>query len=44
MSHPDNPNRFAIIPFRRKDLSKGTLKSILRQAGLTKEELIELIR
>jgi len=28
-----------VIPFHRKDLPKGTLVEILRQAGVSKEEL-----
>ena len=43
MSHPQEPNRFAVIPMHTKDLAKGTLMSILSQAGISKEELIELL-
>jgi predicted RNA binding protein YcfA (HicA-like mRNA interferase family) len=28
-----------VVPFHRKDLPKGTLLEILRQAGISKEEL-----
>ncbi|MBI5188922.1 MAG: type II toxin-antitoxin system HicA family toxin [Nitrospirae bacterium] len=31
--------RRATVPFHTKDLPKGTLLSILKQAGITKEEL-----
>lgn len=31
--------RRATIPFHAKDLPKGTILSILKQAGITKEEL-----
>lgn len=31
--------RRAVIPVHTKDLPKGTLMSILKQAGITKEEL-----
>lgn len=31
--------RRAVVPFHTKDLPKGTILSILRQAGITKEEL-----
>lgn len=34
-----NTKRRATIPFHKKDLPKGTLLSILKQAGVTKEEL-----
>lgn len=35
--------RLVIVP-SRKELPKGTLVSILEQAGLSKEEFIELLR
>lgn len=31
--------RRVIVPFHKKDLPKGTLLEILRQAGLSREEL-----
>ena len=31
--------RRAVVPFHTKDLPKGTILSILNQAGITKEEL-----
>ena len=31
--------RRVIIPYHKKDLPKGTLMEILRQAGINKEEL-----
>ena len=34
--------RTVIVPLH-DELSKGTLKSIIRQAGITKEQLIELL-
>jgi predicted RNA binding protein YcfA (HicA-like mRNA interferase family) len=41
--HPDNPERLVTIPVHDKDLPKGTLKNILRQAKLTVEELLRLL-
>lgn len=35
--------RRAVLPFHAKDLPKGTLLSILRQAGVAKEELKKLL-
>ena len=32
-----------VVPFHKKDLPKGTLLEILRQAGLSKEEVKELM-
>ena len=43
MSHPKDPNRFAVIPVHTKDIAKGTLMFILRQAGISKDELNELL-
>jgi predicted RNA binding protein YcfA (HicA-like mRNA interferase family) len=40
--HPTRP-RIVTVPFHRKDLKRGTLKSILDQAGLSAEEFIRLI-
>ncbi|MBM4177052.1 MAG: addiction module toxin, HicA family [Ignavibacteria bacterium] len=34
--------RRVVVPFHKKDLPKGTLYEILRQAGLSKEELKNL--
>jgi predicted RNA binding protein YcfA (HicA-like mRNA interferase family) len=36
--HPDTKRR-AVVPFHRRDLPKGTLLEILRQAGISREEL-----
>jgi len=37
-----NPNtgRKAVIPFHNKDLPKGTLNQILKQAGIGRDEII----
>ncbi len=40
--HPSRPG-IVTVPFHRKDLKRGTLKSILRQADLTVEEFIALL-
>jgi predicted RNA binding protein YcfA (HicA-like mRNA interferase family) len=39
---PDGPTRLVIIPERR-DLPRGTLHAILQQAGLTQEQLADLL-
>ncbi|MGH1364855.1 MAG: type II toxin-antitoxin system HicA family toxin [Calditrichia bacterium] len=41
--HPDRPGNIVVVPFHNRDLKKGTLKSILRQAGLSVEELIDIL-
>ena len=40
MRHPDG--RMAIVPLHR-ELATGTLRSILRQAGLSTDQLSELL-
>ncbi len=40
--HPDRAG-IVTVPFHRKDLKRGTLKSILEQAGLSTEEFIQLL-
>ena len=31
------------VPFHRKDMPRGTLRAIIRQAGLTVEEFLEYL-
>jgi len=40
--HQTESHRRVSIPFHNKDLKRGTLKSILRQANLSIEEFIKL--
>ena len=40
--HPDTKQR-AVVPVHRRDLPQGTLLSILKQAGIEREELIDLL-
>lgn len=35
--------RMAIVPFHKKDLPKGTLLEILKQAGISREEIDALL-
>jgi predicted RNA binding protein YcfA (HicA-like mRNA interferase family) len=37
--HPESKRRVT-VPFHRKDLPRGTLLEILRQAGLSREDII----
>lgn len=39
--HPETRQR-VVIPVHKKDLPKGTLMEILKQAGIKKEELADL--
>jgi predicted RNA binding protein YcfA (HicA-like mRNA interferase family) len=41
--HRTDPKLRVTIPIDNKDLPAGTLKAILRQAGLSVEELLELL-
>src|SRR5690349_7672793 len=44
LAHPDDPKRAVTVPVHgNRDLKPGTLRSILRQAGLTAEELRDLL-
>lgn len=36
--------RRAVVPYHQKDLPKGTILSILREAGITKKELENLMK
>jgi predicted RNA binding protein YcfA (HicA-like mRNA interferase family) len=40
--HPDRAG-LVTVPFHRKDLKRGTLNSILDQAGLSTEEFLKLL-
>ena len=37
--NPERPGKIVTLPFHNKDLKKGTLKSILKQAALEIEDL-----
>ncbi len=40
--NPSN-NRYTTIPRHRSDMPEGTLRNIIKQAGLTVDEFIELL-
>lgn len=40
--HPETRRR-VVVPMHKKELPKGTLLEILKQAGISKEELEDLI-
>lgn len=40
--HPENKRR-VVVPLHKKDLPKGTLIQILKQAGINREELNKLL-
>lgn len=41
--HRSRPELKVTIPIHNKDVPQGTLKSILRQAGISVEEFLELL-
>lgn len=41
--HPADASRRVTLPIHNKDLPRGTLKSILRQAQLATEEFLKLL-
>ena len=40
--HPETKRR-VVVPFHKRDLPKGTVMEILRQAGISREELKDLL-
>jgi len=40
--HPETRRR-AVVPFHKGNLPKGTFREILRQAGISKEELSDFL-
>ncbi|HEY7300104.1 MAG TPA: type II toxin-antitoxin system HicA family toxin [Xanthobacteraceae bacterium] len=44
LEHPGDPTRTVVVPCHsRRDLKPGTLRGIIRQAGLTVEEFSKLL-
>jgi predicted RNA binding protein YcfA (HicA-like mRNA interferase family) len=43
LKHPDRPALRVVVPYHAGDVKRGTLRSILRQANLTVDELIALL-
>ncbi len=41
--HRTDPERKVTLPIHNKDLPPGTLKSILKQAGMSAEEFLRLL-
>ncbi len=40
----ESPSLRVVVPVHRGDLPAGTVNAILRQAGLSQDELLELLR
>ena len=43
LKHPDHPERSVTVAYHATDLKPATLRSIIKQAGLTTEEFLELL-
>jgi predicted RNA binding protein YcfA (HicA-like mRNA interferase family) len=43
LKHPDHPAVRVVVPYHVGDVKRGTLRSILRQANLSVDELIALL-
>jgi predicted RNA binding protein YcfA (HicA-like mRNA interferase family) len=41
--HPDHPERVVTVPLHGRDIKRGTLRSIIKQAGLTADEFLDLL-
>ena len=44
LKHPQKPMLRVTLPWHNRDLKRGTLASIIDQAGLTNEQFIALLR
>lgn len=43
LKHPAKPTLRVTVPFHNRDLKRGTLQSIVKQAGFTNEEFLDLL-
>ena len=43
LKHSDKPTLRVTVPYHNRDLKRGTLQSIVRQAGLMNEEFLKLL-
>lgn len=43
LKHPDKPHLFVTVAFHKREVPRGTLRAIIKQAGLTTEEFIALL-
>ncbi|PYS68798.1 MAG: toxin-antitoxin system, toxin component, HicA family protein [Acidobacteria bacterium] len=43
LKHPAKPAFRVTVPFHNRDLKRGTLQSIVKQAGFTNEEFLSLL-
>lgn len=43
LKHPDKPHLHVTVAFHKKEVPRGTLRAILRQADLTVDEFLKLL-
>ena len=43
LKHPAKPNLRVTVPYHNLDLKRGTVQSIVKQAGFTNEQFLKLI-
>src|SRR3972149_1931329 len=41
--HPSHPSKRVVLPYHNKDLKRGTLQSILKQAGLSLDDFLSCL-
>jgi predicted RNA binding protein YcfA (HicA-like mRNA interferase family) len=44
LQHRDDPTRLTIVPMHSRDIAPGTLRAILKQTRLSREEFLELVK
>jgi predicted RNA binding protein YcfA (HicA-like mRNA interferase family) len=43
LKHPDKPRLHVTVAFHKREVPRGTLRSIIKQAGLTTDEFMKLL-
>jgi len=43
LKHPDKSGLRVTLPWHNKDLKRGTLRSVIEQAGYTTDEFVDLL-
>jgi predicted RNA binding protein YcfA (HicA-like mRNA interferase family) len=43
LKHRGDPTRFTVVPFHSRDIKRPVLRGILKQAGLSEEEFLDLL-
>ncbi len=43
LKHRHDPRRFTVVPYHSRDIKRPLLRAILKQAGLTVDEFLDLL-